>query len=58
MRASLQRFKIAGQIGYHLHHWDGLANFVDDGRVELDTNVVERAIRFIVITRTFCPAES
>jgi hypothetical protein len=28
-----------------LHHWDGLTLFLDDGRVELDTNNVERGIR-------------
>jgi len=23
-----------------LHHWDGLTRFLDDGRIELDTNIV------------------
>ena len=32
---------IAGAIRYALNHWDGLTRFLDDGRIELDTNVVE-----------------
>jgi hypothetical protein len=28
-----------------LNHWDGLARFLDDGRIELDINIVERSIR-------------
>ena len=38
-------------IRYALRHWAGLAVFLDDGRVELDTNAVERAIRPSVLTR-------
>jgi hypothetical protein len=30
---------------------DGLTRFLDDGRVELDTNIVERSIRPIVLNR-------
>ena len=40
---------IAEAIRYALHHWDGLTRFVDDGRIELDTNIVERSIRPIVL---------
>jgi transposase len=42
---------IADAIRYALNHWDGLTRFLDDGRVELDTNVVERNIRPIVLNR-------
>jgi hypothetical protein len=42
---------IAEAIRYALHHWDGLTRFLDDGRIELDTNVVERNIRPIVLNR-------
>jgi transposase len=31
-------------IRYGLRHWDGLTRFLDDGRIELDTNIVERAL--------------
>jgi transposase len=36
---------IAGSIRYTLPRWDGLTRFLDDGRIEIDSNVVERAIR-------------
>jgi hypothetical protein len=36
---------------YTLRHWDGLTLYLDDGRQEMDTNVVERAIRPVTITR-------
>jgi transposase len=42
---------IAEAIRYGLHHWDGLTRFLDDGRIELDTNIVERGIRPIVLKR-------
>ena len=42
---------IADSIRYALHHWDGLTRFLDDGRIELDTNLVERSIRPIVLNR-------
>jgi transposase len=42
---------IADEIRYGLNHWDGLARFLDDGRIELDTNIVERGIRPIVLNR-------
>jgi transposase len=42
---------IADAIRYALHHWDGLTRFLDDGRIELDTNAVERGIRPLVLNR-------
>jgi transposase len=42
---------IAGDIRYALNHWDGLSRFLDDGRIELDTNIVERSIRPLVLNR-------
>ena len=42
---------IADEIRYGLNHWDGLTRFLDDGRIELDTNIVERGIRPIVLNR-------
>jgi transposase len=38
-------------IRYALRHWSGLLTFLDDGRVEMDTNIVERAIRPIALNR-------
>jgi transposase len=42
---------VAEAIRYALNHWDGLTRFFDDGRIELDTNAVERSIRPIVLNR-------
>jgi len=42
---------LAKAIRYAIRHWDGLVVFLDDGRVEMDTNVVERAIRPHALTR-------
>ena len=38
-------------INYTLNHWAGLILFLDDGRLEPDTNIVERSIRPIAIGR-------
>jgi transposase len=38
-------------IGYMLDHWVGLTRFLADGRLEPDTNIVERPIRPIAIGR-------
>src|SRR3954452_18459709 len=42
---------LAEAIRYALRHWDGLVLFLDDGRLELDTNTVERAIRPVALGR-------
>ena len=42
---------LAKAMRYALHHWPGLVTFLDDGRIEMDTNVVERAIRPHTLTR-------
>jgi transposase len=41
----------AKAIGYGLDHLDGLTRFLDDGRIEIDTNTVERTIRPIALNR-------
>ena len=40
-----QSGKLAEAIRYGLHHWDTLLRFLDDGRIEIDSNTVEREIR-------------
>jgi transposase len=40
---------LIGAINYMLERWAGLTLFLDDGRLEPDTNVVERSIRPIGI---------
>ncbi len=43
--------KMAEAINYTLGNWDGLTQFMQDGRVELDNNSVERSIRPIALSR-------
>lgn len=43
--------KLAEAIRYALSRWDGLCRFVDDGRIEIDNNIVERSIRPLALTR-------
>ncbi|MDN4985348.1 IS66 family transposase [Bradyrhizobium sp. WYCCWR 13022] len=35
----------AKALRYALRHWSGLTLYLDDGRIEMDTNAVERAMR-------------
>jgi transposase len=41
----------AEAIGYALNHWSGLVQFLDDGRIEIDSNCVERSMRPIALSR-------
>ena len=41
----------AEAIRYGLNHWQGLSRFLADGRIEIDTNAVERSIRPIALNR-------
>ena len=55
LRAQLNRVSsdsaLAKAIRYGLRHWVGLERFLSDGRLELDTNIVEREIRPVAVTR-------
>jgi transposase len=46
-----QKTKLAEAIRYALSRWDGLTRFLGDGRIEIDSNVVERSIRPIALSR-------
>ena len=46
-----QKTKLADAIRYALSRWAGLCLFLEDGRVEIDNNVVERSIRPLALTR-------
>ncbi len=46
-----QKTKLAEAIRYALSRWVGLTRFLDDGRIEIDSNVVERSIRPIALNR-------
>jgi transposase len=41
----------AEAIRYALNHWDGLQRFLNDGRIELDNNSIERAMRPVCLSR-------
>jgi len=42
---------LAGAIQYTLARWAALTRYVDDGRIEIDNNAAERAIRALVLGR-------
>ena len=46
-----QKSQLAEDIRYTLGIWPGLTRFLEDGRLELDTNPVENQIRPIALTR-------
>jgi transposase len=43
--------KLGTAIRYALNRWDGLVRYLDDGRIEIDSNTVERSIRGVCLTR-------
>ena len=45
------RSEMGKAVAYLLNHWDGLTLFLQDGRVEMDTNLVENQIRPLTLTR-------
>lgn len=45
------RSRLAEAMRYALNRWHDLIRFLDDGRIDLDTNPVERAIRPIALGR-------
>jgi transposase len=45
------RSPLATAMRYGVSHRDSLGRFLDDGRIEIDTNVVERAMRPIALNR-------
>ena len=45
------RSALAEAIRYALARWPALCRFLEDGRIELDTNPVERAIRPVALGR-------
>src|SRR5580692_10483729 len=45
---------IARAIRYALKHWQGLTRFLGDGRIDLDSNIVERAMRPQAMLESLC----
>ena len=46
-----KKSKLAEAIRYALARWEGLCRFLDDGRIEIDSNTVERSIRPLALNR-------
>jgi transposase len=51
LAAVSQKSDLAETLRYAIARWSGLSRFLDDGRVEVDSNIVERAIRPIALNR-------
>ena len=51
LRQVSAKSKLADAIRYAITRWPGLSLFLDDGRVELDSNTVERSIRPLALNR-------
>ena len=52
------RSKLAEAIRYALSRWAGLTRYLDNGRIEIDNNVVERAMRPIATRLSLCTSFS
>jgi len=46
-----KKSELAGAIRYALSRWEALVRYRDDGRIEIDNNTVERALRAVAIGR-------
>ena len=42
---------LADAIGYALNHWQALIRYASDGRIEIDNNAAERALRAVALGR-------
>jgi hypothetical protein len=47
----LKKTSLGKAVNYALDQWDALARYVDDGRLAIDNNIVERAVKAFVIGR-------
>jgi hypothetical protein len=46
----------AAAIRYSLSRWRALTRYIDDGRLEIDNNSAERALRVVAMGRSLCPS--
>lgn len=47
----LEKSELARAIGYSLGRWRSLTRYRDDGRIEIDNNAAERALRGVALGR-------
>jgi transposase len=51
LRSLSKKSALAGAIGYAMGQWEALVRYAADGRVEIDNNAAERAIRTVALGR-------
>lgn len=51
LRSVSRKSELAGAIRYALTRWAALTRYVDDGRIEIDNNAAERALRVVALGR-------
>jgi len=51
VRPLSRKSPLAGAIGYALSRWEALTRYCDDGRIEIDNNAAERALRTVALGR-------
>lgn len=51
VRKASKKSDLAAAIGYTLSHWTALTRYRDDGRIEIDNNSAERALRTVALGR-------
>jgi transposase len=49
--AASKKSALAGAIRYTLNRWQALTRYCDDGRLEIDNNAAERALRAVALGR-------
>lgn len=47
-----KKSELAKAIGYSLSRWRSLTRYCDDGRIEIDNNAAERALRGVALGRS------
>ena len=50
-RQASRKSELARAIGYALSRWTALTRYCDDGRIEIDNNAAERALRAVALGR-------
>jgi transposase len=51
VRQLSRKSPLAGAIGYALSRWEALTRYCEDGRIEIDNNAAERALRTVALGR-------
>ncbi|MBC2771201.1 IS66 family transposase [Pusillimonas sp. 7-48] len=51
LRSVSRKSDLAGAIRYALTRWAALTRYVDDGRIDIDNNAAERALRVVALGR-------